>query len=64
MQENHREYPCDLCGSTVCIELPYARLYHNDQPVHICRQCGFVYVRYRRSTEAILLSKRPVRPRR
>lgn len=33
--------------------MPYARLYTNDQPIHICRKCGFVYVRMRRSAEEI-----------
>lgn len=41
-------HPCDLCGSDDASEVPYARLYTNDQPIHICKGCGFVYVRYRR----------------
>lgn len=44
---------CDLCSSPDAIEVPYARLYTGDQPVHICRNCGFVYVRDRRSAQEI-----------
>ncbi|HEB73524.1 MAG TPA: methyltransferase domain-containing protein [Nitrospirae bacterium] len=48
-----KDFPCDLCGSTDAVEVPYARLYTNNQPVYICRTCGFVYVRSRRSAEEI-----------
>lgn len=46
-------FPCDICGSTEAIEAPYARLYTANQPLHICRGCGFVYVRERRSANEI-----------
>lgn len=46
-------FPCDLCGGTETFEVPYARLYTNDQPVHVCRSCGFVYVRERRGAQEI-----------
>lgn len=47
------EFPCDLCGSDDAVEVPHAREFTRDQPVHICRSCGFVYVRRRRSAEEI-----------
>lgn len=47
------EFPCDLCGSTDAVEVPHAREYTGDQPIHICTSCGFVYVKERRSAEAI-----------
>lgn len=53
MKKEFEEFPCDLCGSSNAVEVPYARLYTNDQPVHICRDCGFVYVKYRRPSDVI-----------
>lgn len=47
------EFPCDLCGATDAVEVPHARAYTDDQPIHICTSCGFVYVRRRRSAEEI-----------
>jgi 2-polyprenyl-3-methyl-5-hydroxy-6-metoxy-1,4-benzoquinol methylase len=44
---------CDLCGSADAVEVPHAREYTNNQPIHICCGCGFVYVRERRSAEEI-----------
>ena len=46
-------FPCDLCGHDDPVEVPYVRFYTNNQPVHICRKCGFVYVRERRSAKEI-----------
>jgi SAM-dependent methyltransferase len=50
------EFPCDLCGSTDAVELPHAREFTHDQPIHICTVCGFVYVKRRRSAEEIAAS--------
>ncbi|CAM8409616.1 Methyltransferase domain containing protein [Candidatus Methylopumilus universalis] len=47
------EYACDLCGSDNPIEIPYSRIYSKGQPVHICGDCGFVYIKNRRSSEEI-----------
>ena len=46
-------HACDLCGADEAAEIEVARLYTNDQPVHVCRNCGFVYVRERRSAQEI-----------
>jgi SAM-dependent methyltransferase len=53
MSTTFKEYPCDLCGSGEAVEVPYARLYTNNQPIHICKLCGFVHVKSRRSPEEI-----------
>lgn len=50
------EFPCDICGSTDAIEVPHAREFTGDQPIHICANCGFVYVKSRRSAEEIAAS--------
>lgn len=44
---------CDLCGSADAVEVPHARKYTNNQPIHICKSCGFVYVRERRTADEI-----------
>jgi SAM-dependent methyltransferase len=49
-------FPCDLCGSDDAVEVPHAREFTGDQPIHICRVCGFVYVRQRRPSDAIAAS--------
>lgn len=49
----YEEFPCDLCGSTEAVEVPYSRFYTNNEPIHICKTCGFVYVRKRRTAQAI-----------
>jgi 2-polyprenyl-3-methyl-5-hydroxy-6-metoxy-1,4-benzoquinol methylase len=44
---------CDLCQSPDAIEVPHAREYTGNQPIHICCGCGFVFVRERRSAREI-----------
>jgi hypothetical protein len=44
---------CDLCGQDKAEEIPAVRHYTNDQPIHVCTNCGFIYVRKRRSAQAI-----------
>ena len=50
------KHNCDICGCNRAFEVPHARLYTADQPIHICSDCGFVYVRDRRSAEEIAAS--------
>jgi SAM-dependent methyltransferase len=52
-QDEYQEFPCDICGATNPVEVPHSRDYTDGQPVHICRNCGFVYVVQRRSAERI-----------
>ncbi len=51
--EASRDWPCDLCGSDDAAEIVVARDYTGGEPLHVCRSCGFVFVRRRRSAEAI-----------
>jgi SAM-dependent methyltransferase len=46
-------FACDLCGTDDAIEVPHAREFTDDQPIHICRACGFVHVKRRRPAERI-----------
>ena len=48
-----KDWPCDLCGSEDAAEIEPARRYTNGAPLHVCRNCGFVFVRRRRSAAAI-----------
>ena len=56
MPREYNEYPCDLCGHNQAVEVPNCREYTNGQAIHICVNCGFVYVKYRRSAEDIASS--------
>jgi hypothetical protein len=47
------EFPCDLCGGNDAFEVPHCREYTAGQPIHICRNCGFVHVKQRRSAREI-----------
>jgi SAM-dependent methyltransferase len=49
----YREFPCDLCGSNHHAEIPAALHYTGGNPLHVCRDCGFVYIRRRRSAQDI-----------
>lgn len=53
MNDNIRDHDCDLCNSGDAVEISEARFYTGDVPLHVCRNCGFVYVRARRSAQAI-----------
>jgi SAM-dependent methyltransferase len=46
-------FPCDVCGSEAATEIPCVRQYNGDQAIHVCDNCGFVFVRLRRSAGAI-----------
>jgi 2-polyprenyl-3-methyl-5-hydroxy-6-metoxy-1,4-benzoquinol methylase len=47
------DHPCDVCGSDDAEEVEILRQYTGGEPIHTCCQCGFVYVRRRRSAAAI-----------
>ena len=53
MTEDFVSYSCDLCGSIDRVEVPHCREYTGGQPIHICKECGFVYVADRRSSKKI-----------
>jgi SAM-dependent methyltransferase len=49
----YTRFACDLCGSKEAIELPYVYRYTNGQAIHVCKKCGFIYVRMRRPYDKI-----------
>ena len=46
-------YNCDICGSDNCQEITITRDYLGNHPLHVCSDCGFIYVRKRRNAEKI-----------
>ena len=46
-------YDCDICESKNCQEISVTRDYLDNNPLHVCCDCGFVYVRERRNAETI-----------
>ena len=50
------EHKCDICTASESVEVPHCRAYTNDQAIHICSNCGFVYVKQRRSSDEIARS--------
>lgn len=50
-------YDCDICGSNDAAEISVTGRYTlNGEPIHVCKNCGFVYVRERRSAADIAAS--------
>jgi SAM-dependent methyltransferase len=53
ISDEYRLFACELCASKDFVEIPEARLYTSDQPIHVCKGCGFVQVIRRRAPERI-----------
>ncbi|MGE0254636.1 MAG: class I SAM-dependent methyltransferase [Alphaproteobacteria bacterium] len=53
MSDAYTDHPCDICGADDAAEIAVARHYTGGEPLHACRACGFVFVRRRRSAQAI-----------
>lgn len=51
-----RDFACDVCGSARAEPIACAPAYTKGQAIHVCLDCGFVYVRRRRSAAAIAAS--------
>lgn len=49
----YQDFPCDICGSDSAAEIDVARHYMGEGRLHVCRDCGFVHVRRRRTAQAI-----------
>lgn len=49
----YSEYACDICGSNDAVEIDCLRKYTGGEPIHVCKNCGFVYVRHRRMFDEI-----------
>jgi len=52
-EEQYIVHNCDLCQADDAAEIDVAQHYTNNQPLHVCKNCGFVYVRMRRSAARI-----------
>jgi len=44
-----KQYNCDACGANDAVEIKCLRTYTNNQKIHVCKNCGFVYVKERRT---------------
>jgi 2-polyprenyl-3-methyl-5-hydroxy-6-metoxy-1,4-benzoquinol methylase len=51
--DEYTSFPCELCGGGDFAEVREARFYTGDQPIHVCKGCGFVQVVRRRAPERI-----------
>jgi len=51
--DKYSDFSCDVCGSDNAEEIAVLKEYTGGYPIHVCKNCGFVYVRRRRSAEAI-----------
>lgn len=46
-------FPCELCCKNEFAEIPEVLIYTSNQPIHVCKNCGFVQVIRRRPPERI-----------
>lgn len=44
---------CEVCGSDDACEIGIAKKYTGEQPLHVCKDCGFVFVKDRRPAAEI-----------
>ena len=44
---------CDICNSAESEDIKVLRKYSGKQSIHVCKNCGFVHVQKRRSTNEI-----------
>ncbi len=49
----YREYDCDVCGSADAADIECLSRYTGGEPIHVCKNCGCVYLRSRRSYQEI-----------
>ena len=47
------DYPCDVCGAGDAAPIEVTRHYTKGEPIAVCRNCGFVYARWRPSPAEI-----------
>lgn len=53
MTEDYRTYVCDICGSGSHSTIDVTASYLGGYPLCVCHDCGFVYVRQRRTSKTI-----------
>ncbi|MBT7485278.1 MAG: hypothetical protein HN673_02840, partial [Rhodospirillales bacterium] len=51
--DEYFSHNCDLCGSDDAAEIECSNFYTNNQPLHVCKSCGLVYIKARRSANRI-----------
>lgn len=56
MVDSLYSYPCDICGADQPLSIDVAKIYTNNQSLYSCGNCGFVYVKDRRTAENIAKS--------
>ena len=49
------ENSCDACGSKESEEIKCLRKYTKNQPIHVCKNCGLIYVKKRRPPKKLLM---------
>lgn len=47
MEQSH----CDLCNSKESVEVPYSRIYTGKFPFYICKNCGLIHSKNRKTTK-------------
>ena len=47
------ENSCDACGSNEYEEIKCLRKYTKNQPIHVCKNCGLIYVKKRRPPKKV-----------
>lgn len=50
---SYKKYDCDICGSADAAEIECLQKYTEGEPIHVCKNCGCVYLRRRRSFQEI-----------
>ena len=56
------DYPCDVCGAGDAAAIEVTRHYTKGEPIAVCRNCGFVYARWRPSPAEMIGSTVNTRP--
>lgn len=53
MNDKFERFSCEVCGEDNSVEIPVVKEWRAGSVIDVCRNCGFVFVRDRRSSEAI-----------
>tara|TARA_X000001036_G_C20606598_1_gene777230 strand:+ start:62 stop:958 length:897 start_codon:yes stop_codon:yes gene_type:complete len=48
-----KQFKCDVCDADDPVEIKCLRTYTNNQKIYVCKNCGFVYVRERRTSSEV-----------
>jgi SAM-dependent methyltransferase len=50
-EKTDKTTPCDICSSTEAVEVPHSREYTGKYPFYICKNCGLVHSKNRKTTQ-------------